>query len=108
VPRAFDQLMSYQIHREMLASHSTSVSCEMILSRLDGSVFKCVITMTVFINQQCMHMQEMVSILLDTVEDLSHFVPPLDYPLPRTKPPMSLEVDYPESPKAESCYSPDS
>jgi hypothetical protein len=96
IPPAVDQLFSYYLHREMLASQATSVSFEMIMSRLDGSLFKCTLTLTVFVDPAGTHMQEMVSILLETVEDLTQLVPPLDKPLPKTKPPMSLEVDYPD------------
>jgi hypothetical protein len=96
IPDALDQLMSYFIHREMMASHASSASIETVFARFDGTVFKCVFSASIFSNSKGMGLQEMMMFLLDTVEDLSHLVPKLDEPLPRHAPVVSLEVDYHE------------
>jgi len=88
--------MSYVFHREILASQCNSVVFEAILGRYDGTAFKCMCNFTVFQDEDNQACQEILSIHLDTVEDLN--IPARKGPVPVTIPPLSLEIDYPESP----------
>jgi hypothetical protein len=97
VPPGLNQYMEYTLHRQMLASVNSCVTFGVIMTRMDGTMFKC-ITNWIMLMDENMNKQDTISIHLDSVEDLT-MVSPMDTPLPRKKPKISLELDYPESPK---------
>jgi hypothetical protein len=101
IPRGVLPIISYMMHRECLASRESSMAFEMIFSRLDGSVFKCITCWILAMDDGNTNFQMSIRFNLDTIEDLSD-VALLDHSLPRIKPRISLELDYPESPT--NCF----
>lgn len=100
IPRAFNQYFSYYFHRELIASGSSSVLFENILARLDGTVFRCYNTLHVLRDANDLLCESVLAIHLNTIQPLD--IPPCGY-LPRTKPIVSLEMRYPDSPKLSSA-----
>jgi len=95
-PTSMEPIFAYTLHREMLASACNSCTLWTILARMDGTVFKCVVNWSFFQDYENRHCQDLMSIHLDSVEDLP--VPPLGKELPFKSAPLSLELDYPDSP----------
>jgi hypothetical protein len=96
IPRAFDQWHSFMFQRELLASGKSSVIFESVLSRLDGTCFKCFNSIEVFYDTQGRLSETLMTIQLSTVSDIN--VPPLPGGLPRFEPVISSDVEYPDSP----------
>lgn len=96
IPKGFEQYISYVLHREMMASGKTSLLFECICGRKDGTCFRSFVNWTQFHDDEDRVVQEIMAFHLCSVEDLD--VPPVDVPIEKTKPPLSLESEYPDSP----------
>lgn len=99
VPPAFDQWVFYMFHRELLASGSNSIIFNTVLSRLDGTLFKCLFGFSLFRSDDNVMYQTICTIHLNTVQDID--LPSLERPLRHCKSPMSFELDYPNSPETK-------
>jgi hypothetical protein len=65
---------------------------------LDGTLFKAIVNWTFFQDQTDQHCQDVISVHLDSIEDID--VPAIQGGVPRRGAAVSLELDYPDSPSA--------
>jgi PAS domain-containing protein len=69
-PRALEQWHEFMLDREMFASGKSSVMFESLFARVDGSVFRCYMSVHVFSDVSGVLCETLLSIQLSTVVDL--------------------------------------